>query len=85
MSHLKLVRNLALSETGFVFLPSTGETFTVNELGRVVLRELQDGKTEPEIIQALLQDFDSDQPTIERDVTDFLFQLTQFSLLSEEE
>jgi len=81
---LKLIRDLALSESGFVFLPTTGETFTVNEQGRAVILALQSNKSRSEIIAALSEDYDADAPTIQRDIEDFLAQLRQYQLLIEE-
>jgi hypothetical protein len=84
LSNWKLIRGLALSESGFVFLPTTGETFTVNEQGRAVLLGLQDGKTISQIVSALGEDYDSDAVTIQRDLEDFLMQLRQYQLMTEE-
>lgn len=78
----KLTRNLAISESGFLFLPTTGETFTVNETGRSIMRAMQSGKTEAEIPQLIADEFDVDRSTAERDVRDFLAQLKQHKLLN---
>jgi hypothetical protein len=84
VSTWQLIRGLALSESGFVFLPSTGETFTVNEPGRTVILGLQDHKTVAEIIGSMAEGYDADALTIQRDVEDFLGQLRQYQLMTEE-
>lgn len=84
MSTRRLVRDLALSESGFVFLPTTGETFTVNEQGRTVILAMQDNKTAEQIILAIAEEYDTDTQTIRRDIEDFMAQLRQYQLLIEE-
>ena len=37
-------KNLAISESGFLFSPSNGESFTLNELGIWIFKLLQSGK-----------------------------------------
>ena len=83
VSGRKLNPSLAVSESGFVFLPTTGETFTVNECGRTILRALQESRTIDEITQALLANYDTDQASIERDVSDFIGQLAQYNLMTQ--
>jgi hypothetical protein len=36
--------NIALSENGFVFNPSTGDSFTMNSTGKEVLMLIKEGK-----------------------------------------
>lgn len=81
MSTYAIPESLAVSDSGFLFLASTGETFTLNAIGREVFRMLQNGETLDAIQQALLTDYDVDPPTVERDIHDFVHQLTVFKLV----
>jgi PqqD family protein of HPr-rel-A system len=72
------LRELALSDSGFVFDPSTGHTFTVNPSGLDILRWLKDGAEPEEIAQRLADQFElepGEDPA--RDVQDFLMQLRE--------
>jgi PqqD family protein of HPr-rel-A system len=72
------LRELAVSDSGFVFDPSTGHTFTVNPSGLHILQWLKEG-AEPEVIaQRLAEQFEvepGEDPA--RDVQDFLMQLRE--------
>ena len=83
MSRLKIQENLAISDSGFLFFPTTGETFTVNEMGTEILKNLKEGKTSDEIIENILQKFEVDKETAERDLDDFLSQLKNYDLVRE--
>jgi PqqD family protein of HPr-rel-A system len=75
------LRELALSDSGFVFDPLTGHTFTVNPCGLLILRLLKDGVGEAEIAAKLGESFDLDpgeDPA--RDVQDFILQLRECGL-----
>jgi len=78
---MKLLKNIALSDTGFVFNPSTGDSYSVNPIGLNVLEDLQAGKSETEIKSNLLNLYQIDKETIEKDVYDFLKMIEQFNLL----
>jgi len=83
MSNYKVAENLAMSETGFVFLPGTGETFTSNEIGRKIIQLIQKGKNNEEIIEEITNDYDVESNTFEKDLNDFIIQLAQFNLARE--
>jgi hypothetical protein len=77
--------NLAISASGFLFLTSTGETFTANDTGRAILSTLQAGAQEDQIIERLISEFEVDRRAAQRDVQDFLAQLRQYRLLVEKD
>lgn len=79
----KLSTSLAMSENGFLFLPTTGETFTVNEMGKLILKYLQEEKDQQSIIDAITAEYDVDADDVHRDILDFLSQLKQFQLVME--
>ncbi len=70
------LRELALSDSGFVFDPMTGHSFTVNPSGLHILRWLKDDVPADEIARRLKDAFELDlgeDPV--RDVQDFLMQI----------
>ncbi len=83
MSTYKAAENLAISETGFLFLPGTGETYTSNEIGKTIIQCLQKGESHEEIIEKITNEYDVEPNTFEKDLADFINQLTQFNLVSE--
>ena len=77
---MNVKKNLALSDTGFVFNPSTGDSFSVNPIGLEILRLLKDQTSEEEIKKHLLQTYQIDVETIEKDYYDFVKGLEQHKL-----
>lgn len=71
----EVLRRLATSDSGFVFDPVNGESYTVNPSGLAVLNLLKDGRSFSEILEQLMHEFDVDTQKVERDVTDFIMQL----------
>ena len=68
----QLVHRLALSESGFVFDPVSGQSFTVNDTGLDILRQLQHFADIPKTRDYLIEQYDADVQEIERDLDDFL-------------
>ena len=83
MEKLKITSNLAVSENGFLFLPTTGVSFTVNELGKLIISALQDNKELAEIIEVIINEYETDKQTAERDIEDFINQLKNHKILIE--
>jgi transcription elongation factor GreA-like protein len=81
---MKIKRNIAVSDTGFIFNPDTGESYTVNPIGASIIKQMQQGKAVDEITGALEKSYDIDLNTLEKDTEDFLGLLKNFSLIDNE-
>jgi hypothetical protein len=79
------LKDLAVSESGFVFDPHSGQTYSLNPTGKAILEELRRG-TPPERIEAVLRDAFEVEPGIEvgRDVRDFMLQAREQGWLAAE-
>lgn len=77
----KRLRSLALAETGFLFDPSTGHTYTLNPTGAQLLRWLRDGTPAIELADRLSAEFDVTPEEAELDVIAFLAKLREYRLL----
>ena len=85
MSHVKRLGDLALSETGLVFDPYTGSTFTVNGTGLCVLKAMREGLDDAAVRDRVKERFDARGADIARDVDDFIAALRQHGILPEDE
>lgn len=70
-----VIQRLALNQSGFVFDPVNGASFTANETGLKILQCLQKNQSVEEIIPALAAEFDASEKEVERDMIDFVAQL----------
>ena len=84
MTNFIIPENIAISESGFLFLAGTGETFTLNQVGKEILNLIRTKTSEEEIINSIVMDYDIDRATVHKDFGDFIAQLKQFSILKEE-
>jgi hypothetical protein len=75
--------NIALSENGFVFNPSTGDSFTLNNTGKEVLMLIKEGKNVSQITDLMIQKYDVDRVTLERYLADFVNDLSVNNLMEE--
>ncbi|MBU0560857.1 MAG: PqqD family protein [Bacteroidetes bacterium] len=83
MRKYKISSNLAISENGFLFYPLTGESFTVNQMGVQILNLLKKEEKPEQIISAIIDEYDTDHATAERDLGEFLTQLKNYKLVNE--
>jgi len=82
---MKISGNLAISDSGFLFNPSTGESFTANPVGTEIIRMLKDGLSEKEIIAEFTQKYSVDAVVISKDLNDFTEILRHHQLLEKDE
>lgn len=78
---ISLKKNIAISESGFVFNPTTGDSFSLNSVGTDILKLMKDGRDEKEIKTTVRTWYDVDEETFEKDYYDFLKMLGQYKLL----
>lgn len=79
---MKLNKNIAVSENGFIFNPLSGDSFSTNPVGQEVIRLLKDGKSRSEIITDLASRYAAEPSVIEKDLGDFFQMLQSFQLLT---
>ncbi|MFI3219611.1 MAG: PqqD family protein [Methylococcales bacterium] len=71
-------KRLAVSESGFVFDPVSGQSFSVNETGLVILHLAQQEQDLDKLVEQLAEQFDASILEINRDVQDFIYRLKGF-------
>lgn len=76
----KLKKNLALSDTGFIFDPSNGNSFSTNPIGLSIVKMLKEGKEMATIKKKILEEYATDADTIEKDIYDFENMLAKLKL-----
>ena len=73
--------SLAISDTGFIFDPITGQTYNSNETGIEVINLLKGGKTIEEITEILSTDYKVSRNDLELDLLDFTLSLKNLFLV----
>jgi PqqD family protein of HPr-rel-A system len=78
------LKDLAVSETGFVFDPYSGATFSLNASALCLLRGLKEGLERQELIERLEELFDVTDADLSRDIEEFLELLRYNGVLPQE-
>jgi len=81
---MKVKKNIAISDSGFLFNPSTGDSYSLNPVGQEILKLLKDGKDDSEIITYILKGYMTDKDAIEKDLYDFKSMLVNYKLAESE-
>jgi Coenzyme PQQ synthesis protein D (PqqD) len=72
------LRDLAVSESGFVFDPYGGQTYSLNASGRIILEALRRGDPLEEVEAALRDAFEVEPGAdVPRDVREYLLQMRE--------
>lgn len=67
-----VLKRLAISESGFIFDPGTGYSFSVNETGLSILRGLQKGEQPDNILESLINEYQISYRDGERDLIEYI-------------
>lgn len=81
---MKINKNIAVSESGFIFNPTTGESFSANPIGKEILHLMNENKTFEEIKAILSEQYDLDAVTFEKDYNDFV-KMLEYNSLTEDD
>ena len=73
---------LAVNSEGFVFDPSSGESFTLNPVALTVLNGLRDGLKPGAIAKKLHAEYEGCPADVEADIRDFMGQLKNLKLVA---
>ena len=68
----KIRKDIAISESGFVFNPSSGESYTVNGIGIELFNYIKEEKSYEEIRDLILEKYDTNEGAFEKDYQDFV-------------
>ena len=80
---MKIKKNIAVSESGFVFDSNTGDSFSLNATGKEILNMLNDNKSEEDIKHFFLKEYDVDDLTFEQNYFDFMNILINLNLVED--
>lgn len=75
-------KNIATNEFGFIFNPSTGDSFSSNPIAAGIIGMMKEGHSLSEIKKELLDKYDADKLTVEKDMDDFMNLLKENNLLN---
>lgn len=78
---MKVNKNIAISESGFIFNPGTGDSFSTNEIGQEIIRMLNEGKTRDEITDNILSRYQVERSILEKDLGDYFFMLGTYHIV----
>jgi len=80
---MKIRKNVAVSDSGFLFNPLTGDSFSVNPIGQDIIKSLQEHKNESDIIDDITNEYRIDKNTAEKDFHDFKKMLENYKLIDQ--
>ncbi len=77
---MNIKKNIALSDSGFVFDPSSGDSFSTNPIGLEIIKLLQNGKSADDIKKHITGAYMTDGDSFEKDFYDFVNMLQKLKI-----
>ena len=82
---MQIKKNIAFSDSGFIFDPSTGDSFSTNPIGLEIIKMMKEGKSQNEIKTLIVKTYMTDEAGFEKDYYDFVNSLSRMKLCEENE
>jgi hypothetical protein len=70
-----LKKNIATSESGFIFNPTTGDSYSANPIAAIILLKIKEGLSDESIKDFIKENYDVTASQLEKDWDDFINQL----------
>jgi len=80
---MKVKQDVAISESGYVFNPVTGESFSVNPVGIRIIHYIKEGRQAEEISGLIMDEYSVDEKTFDKDYQDFTGLLFSYGLIEQ--
>lgn len=78
---MNLKKNITISENGFLFDGTTGDSYSVNATATEMMQLIKDGKSEEEICADIVRKFEVEPFMVERHYFEFTNLLRHLSLI----
>lgn len=78
---MRIRKNIAVSDEGFIFNPATGDSFSTNKVGTEIINLLKEDKSISDLTQEITRIYDVDDCLFERDLEDFITLLKNHSII----
>ncbi len=75
-------KNIATNEFGFVFNPATGDSYSSNPVAAEIIQWMKENKSLNEIKNLILEKYEVEKMTIEKDLDEFIGMLKENHLLN---
>jgi hypothetical protein len=79
--NIEHIRELAMSDNGFIFDQTTGYSYNTNELGYFIIKLLHDGLSKQEITQRVLMEYEVSADHFDHDFDHYLMQMEALNLI----
>ncbi len=78
---MRLRKNIATSEAGFIFNPASGDSYSANPIAAEIIFHLREGASESTIKKKIQDQYEVEPFQLEKDWDDFILLLKEANLL----
>lgn len=78
---MKINKKIAISESGFIFDSSSGDSYSINPIAMEILESIKDGKTISEVKKDFLEKYDVSEAVLEHTLDDFISTAKKFKIV----
>jgi hypothetical protein len=81
---MKITEEIKISDNGFVFNSNTGDSFNLNPIGLELIKQIMEDKDFESIRHNILEKFDIDDLTFEKDFYEFCALLKHHQIIEQD-